>query len=232
LSLGGEIFDLIHNLILNSAYLFKSKGTRKSIEGLLRLIGAPDALVEFNENIYIVDQRINMKQFNQSIARISGGTYVAQTPSLDTTNLFRIRGVEYTGFTTTSTIEDANISIDQYPVDENGYPKILDDSEDYFFQKGAGWFEQTPSHRGVEVFDSSRSVFSGFNPNYQTYLEPFTYGQKYLNRFRSFPYTSLGFTLYKTNDNNKSWADYETGLRRNEDGNDAFYFVDSPRGEI
>jgi hypothetical protein len=35
--------------------------------------------------------------------------------------------------------------------------------------------------------------------------------------------------LYNTNDNNKSWADYETGLRRNEDGNDAFYFVDSEK---
>jgi len=95
-------YQYFRNLIMNSAYLFKSKGTRKSIEALLRLIGAPEALIEFNENIYIVDQRINMTQFNQSIARISGGTYVSETPSLDPTNIFRIRGVEYTGFTITS----------------------------------------------------------------------------------------------------------------------------------
>lgn len=222
-------YQYFRNLIMNSAYLFKSKGTRKSIEALLRLIGAPEALIEFNENIYIVDQRINMTQFNQSIARISGGTYVSETPSLDPTNIFRIRGVEYTGFTTTSTIEDANISLDQYPVDEEGYPKILTPTENYFFQKGAGWFEQTPVHRGLEIFDSSTSSFSGFNPNYQTYLEPFTYGQKYLNRFRKFPYTSLGYTLYRTNDNNKSWTDNETGIRRNEDGLNAFYYVDSEK---
>ena len=41
-------YQYYRNLILNSAYLFKSKGTRKSIEILLRLIGAPEALIEFN----------------------------------------------------------------------------------------------------------------------------------------------------------------------------------------
>ena len=40
-------YQYYRNLILNSAYLFKSKGTRKSIEILLRLIGAPEALIEF-----------------------------------------------------------------------------------------------------------------------------------------------------------------------------------------
>jgi len=222
-------YQYFRNLILNSAYLFKSKGTRKSIESLLRLIGAPEALVEFNENIYLADQTINMQQFNDSIFRISGGTYVSETPSLDPSNLFRIQGREYTGFTTTSTLQDVNIDITQYPVDDYGFPRILDDTEDYFFQKGAGWFEQTPSHRGLEIFDNSRSVFTGQNPSYQTYLEPFTYGQKYLNRFRKFPYTSLGFTLYRTNDNNKSWTDNEIGLRRNSDGNDAFYFTSSDK---
>jgi len=41
-------YQFYRNIILNSAYLFKSKGTRKSIESLLRMIGAPDALIDFN----------------------------------------------------------------------------------------------------------------------------------------------------------------------------------------
>jgi len=222
-------FQYFRNLILNSSYLFKSKGTRKSIEGLLRLIGAPEALIEFNENIYIADQRINMNDFNRNILRISGGTYISETPSLDPNNIFRIRGVEYTGFTTTSTVQDVNISIDQYPVDSDGYPKILEDTETNFFQKGSGWFEQTPQHRGLEVFDNSTSVFTGSNPSFQTYLEQFTYGQKYLNTFRKFPYTTLGYNLYRINDNNKSWTDQEIGLRRNTDGLNAYYYVDSEK---
>ena len=38
-------YAFYRNLILNSAYLFKSKGTRRSVEFILRLIGAPDSLI-------------------------------------------------------------------------------------------------------------------------------------------------------------------------------------------
>ena len=43
--------ELYRRILLNTAYLFKSKGTRKSIEFLLGLLGAPEALVEFNEYV-------------------------------------------------------------------------------------------------------------------------------------------------------------------------------------
>jgi hypothetical protein len=42
-------YQYFRNLLLNSAFLFKSKGTRKSIEILMRLIGAPEFLVDFND---------------------------------------------------------------------------------------------------------------------------------------------------------------------------------------
>ena len=74
-------YQYYRNLILNSAYLFKSKGTRKSIEILLRLIGAPDALVEINEYVYLADQKININEFNSQFAKISGGTYVQNLPT-------------------------------------------------------------------------------------------------------------------------------------------------------
>ena len=219
-------YQFYRNLILNSAYLFKSKGTRKSIEGLLKLIGAPDALIEFNETIYVADQKINMAQFNQEFANISGGTYNQELPALDPEILFRIQGREFTGFTTTSNTQDSNITRDEYPVDDSGYPRAPEDTDDFYFQLGEGWFESTTQHRSDEMFDATGSSFTGQNPNIQTVLRDFSYGQRYLDRFRDFPYSDLGFTFAKIRDNKKSWSISETGLRRNTDGNNSFYFVD------
>ena len=185
-------YQYYRNLVLNSAYLFKSKGTRKSIETLLSLIGAPEALVEFNEHVYLADQKINLSQFDSKFASISGGTYVQDTPVLDPTYTFTIMGVPYTGFTTENTIQDVNINRDEYPMDENGYPSAPEDTETYFFQSGSGWFEQTPDHRAPEQVNLTTSVFTGANPNFQTSLIPYSYGQEYLDRFRKFPFMNLG----------------------------------------
>ena len=219
-------YQYYRNLVLNSAYLFKSKGTRKSIETLLTLIGAPEALVEFNEYVYLADQKINMTQFDSYYAQISGGTYVQNTPALDPSYLYSIMGVTYTGFTTQVTLQDVNIGREEYPIDDNGFPSAPEDTEDYFFQIGSGWFEQTPQHRALEQVDLTNSVFTGANPNFQTVLEPYSYGQVYLNRFREFPFMDIGFRLRPTIDNNKSWTDREIGLRSNLDGNyNARYFT-------
>ena len=223
-------YQYYRNLILNSAFLFKSKGTRKSIEILLRLIGAPEALIEFNEHVYLADQKINLNQFNTQFAQISGGTYVQQIPILDSTDIYSIFGNSYTGFTTTSDIQDVNITIDEYPMDVYGYPVTPTNSESYFFQMGSGWFEQTPQHRAPEQVDTTNSIFVGNNPNYQTVLIPYSYGQEYLNRYRTFPFMSLGYQLTQTIDNNKSWVDNEIGIRSNLDGNfDARYYVSDER---
>ena len=223
-------YQYYRNLVLNSAFLFKSKGTRKSIEILMRLIGAPEALVEFNEYVYLADQRINLSQFDTQFAQISGGTYVQQIPILEAGNIFSIFGNTYTGFTTTGDIQDVNITIDEYPMDEYGYPTTPTNSESYFFQMGSGWFEQTPQHRAPENVDLTNSVFVGNNPNYQTVLLPYSYGQEYLNRYRKFPFMDLGYTLRETIDNNKSWVDNEIGIRTNLDGNfNARYYVSDER---
>jgi hypothetical protein len=223
-------YQFYRNVILNTAYLFKSKGTRKSIENLLRLIGAPEALVEFNEFVYLADQKININKFNTYYAQISGGTLVEQTPTLENSNTFTIFGVRYTGFTTTSTIKDVNISIEEFPIDNLGYPKTPVDSENYYFQIGSGWFEQTPQHRAPEQVNNDLSVFTGTNPNYQTTLKPYSYGQEYLDRYRKFPFLELGYTLSPSIDNNKSWFDDEVLLRTNLDGNiNARYFTPDDR---
>ena len=221
-------YQYYKNLILNSAYLFKSKGTRKSIETLMRLIGAPDALVEFNEYVYLADQKINMSDFDSQYANISGGTYSRTLPTLDGGYTFTIQGITYSGFTTTSVLESVDLTKNDYPIGETGYPKSAVNSETYYYQMGAGWFESTPKHRSLEQPDLTNSVFTGSNPNYQTKLAPFTYGQEYLDVYRTFPFTNLGYTLSSAIDNNKTWVDTEIGNRSNLDGGyNSLYTTDS-----
>ena len=204
------------NLIINSAYLYKSKGTRKAIDFLLKNIGAPEALVEFNENVYLADSNINLGRFNELYNTISGGTYQPTTPIYDPTNTYPFYGFRYTAFTSTTSYFDVDVTIDDYPVDSNGYPKPPINNNNFFFQKGEGWFEATPQHRSPEIINRTTSVFTGQNFNVQTQLEPFTYGMKYLDRFQNFPYLGFGFSLTKEVDNKKAWAqgdsDYRTSL--------------------
>ena len=198
-------YQFYRNLILNSAYLFKSKGTRRSIEFTLRLVGAPDALVEFNEYVYVADQRINMREFDTQLAQITGGTYVDDITTYNSGITFSIYGTQYSGFTSNTETFLVTETRDSYPVDAFGYPQAPADTENYFFEKGAGWFESTPQHRSPAVVNQTSSVFTGASPNVQTTLQPFSYGQEYFDRFRNFPYMNLGYNLKLVPDNKKSW---------------------------
>ena len=219
-------YAFYRNLILNAAYLFKSKGTRRSIEFLLRLIGAPESLIEYNEHIYIADQRVNLKNFETQYLAITGGTYVKDTPSYLPGVTFKVKGILFSAFTSSSTYESAIIRRDDYPVDFEGYPKAPRDTEDYFFQLGAGWYELTPQHRSPEEVTITGNVYTGQNLDIQTQLQPFTYGQLYLDRYRDFPYMNLGFKLRKVIDNKKSWLDDDDKLRiSNEADYNAYYYV-------
>jgi hypothetical protein len=218
------------NLILNASYLFKSKGTRRSIEFLLRLIGAPDSLIEYNEHIYLADQKINLDQFYTQWAQISGGTYVDKVPSYLPGDTYKIKGQIYSAFTSTATYQDVSIRLVDYPMDAEGYPKAPVNTETYFFQIGAGWYETTPQHRSPDEVQLTGNVYTGQNYNIQTQLTPFTYGQTYLNRYRDFPYMNEGFKLQKVVDNNKSWLSDDDKIRISSQGDyNAYYFVDNEK---
>ena len=55
--------ELWRRIILNSPWLWKSKGARKSIEFLLKFIGVPLGLVTFNEYIYKAEAPIDIDLF-------------------------------------------------------------------------------------------------------------------------------------------------------------------------
>lgn len=55
--------ELWRRLILNSPWIWKSKGARKSIEFLINFMNIPKGLITFNEYIYRADAPINMDLF-------------------------------------------------------------------------------------------------------------------------------------------------------------------------
>lgn len=219
-------YAFYRDIILNSAYLFKSKGTRRPIEFLMRLIGVPDILVEFNETIYLADQKINLDKFNKQYARITGGTYVENKPVYVNGGTFKVKGVTFSALTNNTTFQSVSVNLSDYPMDADGFPSPPTPNNTMFFQKGAGWYESTPYHRSPDQVVVDGNVFTGQNINIQTNLEPFTYGEKYLDIFRNFKYVEEGFKLRKTTDNNKAWLSTNDNLRRSDQGNyNAYYYV-------
>jgi hypothetical protein len=52
--------ELWRRLVLNSAWLFKSKGTRKAVEFLFKFIGAPEGLISLNEYVYVAKEKLDI----------------------------------------------------------------------------------------------------------------------------------------------------------------------------
>jgi hypothetical protein len=198
-------FDYYNKLILNSAYLYRSKGTRRSIEFLMKTVGAPEALVEYNESIYVADRTIKYSDFLNKYAQISGGTYVQNIPGYAQGTEYKFKGVTYTAFTTTQTATTSNFTLVDYPINEFGYPSMPAQTSDFFFQKGGGWYEQTDTHNSGQVAVVTNQTYTGQSPNSQLQTVPPSYGREYLDRFENFPnMDGLGFNLRQIKTRDKS----------------------------
>lgn len=66
--------ELWRRLVINSAWIWKAKGTRKVIEFIFRFIGAPDCLVDLDEHVYLVDNKLDFESVKTNLAAISGNT--------------------------------------------------------------------------------------------------------------------------------------------------------------
>lgn len=60
--------ELWRRIVMNTAYLFKSKGTRKAVEFVFRMLGAPDNLVDFNEYVYTVNKKVDIDSLSVEVA--------------------------------------------------------------------------------------------------------------------------------------------------------------------
>ena len=256
--------DIYRRILMNTAYLFKSKGTRKAIEFLFRFIGAPEALIEFNEYVMLADRRIPMgsqiqtkedpkcfrllQAYQQALSEgaspndpsvkaimdhmIVVGCYTKGKKGF-VTKFEKISGgaVTYSQYVYDPITDNTVISSftqthgfkrEDYPIDNEGYPKQPRETSNYYFQRGAGWFEETEKHHGDVIIDLEKSTFSGCSPTIVTKLNQFSWGgffgnlppnvssnepgAPYLERFRSFPYMNIGFGLTPVIDDKKSWV--------------------------
>jgi hypothetical protein len=51
--------EIWRRILINSFYLYKSKGTRKSIDFILKLAGLPEDIFEISEYVYLADRPVN-----------------------------------------------------------------------------------------------------------------------------------------------------------------------------
>lgn len=134
--------ELWRRLVINAWWLFKSKGTRKVIEFFLKLFQIDECLIDFNEYVYLAEERLSRVSTLIQLDDILGiGSY-----------------------------EESDI-----PIDLDGYPRILPDTPEYYFQLDGFWYDG-----GVGAGEIPNT--NGNNPHFG----PYDYGAKYFNKFRCF----------------------------------------------
>lgn len=161
--------ELWRRIILNSPWIWKSKGTRKGIEFLLKFIGAPKGLVSFNEHIYKADGPIDVDLLTQVL--------------------------ELNGLST---------DLSTYPIDQDGYPRPLPDTQDIYYQGNGLWYRETG---GV---DSTIDILTGNNPH----LGPYDRGSKYINQFKTLIPNFSAVTISSvttTTDSTNLYTNYDLG---------------------
>lgn len=240
--------ELYRRILMNTGYLFKSKGTRKSIEFLLTLLGAPEALIEFNEYVVVADKKIDLKPHNM-VEWVTGATINELTASTTTSNNFLNRWSTISGgtysigafrynvavqeFYTKTGTTSHNFKLQDYPIDPLGYPTRPRTNNTFFFQRGSGWFERNEEHKSNKILDIDNCVTTGCNKNFKYKFSDFTWGgfwtmgeqsnepgAPYLDRFRRFPHMSFGYGLTREIDDKKSWVRLGHGIQTRDWGYD------------
>lgn len=130
--------ELWRRLILNSPWIWKSKGTRKSIDFFLKFIGAPNGLITFNEYIYRAKKPLNIELFKDIMDEFNGDT-----------------------------------TLDGLNIDYQGFPKVLPNTPNMYFQKGGQWYRETTGPK------SNIDIHEGNNPH----MGPYDNGQEYISQF-------------------------------------------------
>tara|TARA_Y100000589_G_scaffold42490_1_gene35642 strand:- start:8033 stop:17353 length:9321 start_codon:yes stop_codon:yes gene_type:complete len=160
--------ELYRRLILNLAWLWKSKGSRKAVEFLFRFIGAPEALVKFDEYIVIVDKPLDMEKLKDLLYLYTG--------EIDTTNI----PYDGDGFPLPPVNGDLVI-VDFIEGLETGttltgnqLPDIVKNPyKEMYFQKAGGWYRET-------LGNNTQTILKGNNPHVGKYDG----GNEYLEYFQ------------------------------------------------
>jgi hypothetical protein len=206
-------YEFYRRILINLSQLYKSKGTRKTLEFFLKFLGAPEPMIKINEYVYEVTKLPNISTLEDDLYDVINDI---KTDFVITGFTESSTGVTYlTGITTSS----STLTRDEYPIDENGLPrKVTSLSNDIFFQKGSGWYDITLDHRSPLILDEENSQLTGRIKYIKTKNAPYTYGEDYFSNFRRLPGLDYGFELTSKIDNlkvNNSINDIESDLLLN-----------------
>jgi len=216
-------YEFYRRLLVNLTHLYKSKGTRVSIEFFLKFLGAPEPMIKIDEHVYNVTKLPNNPDLETDLYDVIQGTKV-DTVITGTTAVTGSIFTYYSGgttgltsgytFATGSVTSSSTLSRDEYPIDENGLPrKTTNLSSDIFFQKGSGWNDLTLEHRSSTIIDTDLSSGSFVNGVFQltgrtktikTKSKDYTYGEEYFDNFRTLPGLDYGFNIEGSIDNKKA----------------------------
>ena len=193
-------YEFYRRLLINLAHIYKSKGTKSSLNFFLKFLGAPEQLININEYVYEVTNLPKLNDIENQIYDVIQGNKKNVILSFDPS-----------GFTYTQTISKPSTTFvrSDYPIDETtGLPRRANNvASDIFFQKGSGWYDITTNHRTPDVLDTENSILTGRTKTIKTIAAPYTYGEQYFDVFRTLPGLDSGFELTSRIDNVKGSVD-------------------------
>ena len=152
--------ELYRRLILNIAWLWKSKGTRKAVEFLFRFIGAPEALVNFDEYIVMVDKPLDMDEIKKLLY-----LYTGEVSDND------LKNIPYDDNGYPLPPIDGEIVVTDF-IDPATGNFVQGGLTDMYFQKAGGWYRETYGGPGL-------TVLRGNNPH----IGQYDGGNEYLHYF-------------------------------------------------
>jgi len=148
--------EVYRRIILNIAWLWKSKGTRKSIEYLFRMMGAPESVVVFDEHVYVADKPIDIEAVKRMLYLYTGETDVSNLP------------FDEDGYPLPP--RDGDFRVVSY-VGESGI--TVTEVKELYFQSDGGWYRETGG--------DSAGVDTNLGNNPHT--GPYDGGNLYLSQF-------------------------------------------------
>lgn len=190
-------YEFYRRLLVNLAFIYKSKGTRTAIEFFLKFLGAPEPLIKIDEYVYQVSELPKSKNLEDDIYDVIQGSKVFVNLTFNTSTYSYEKTIT-SGFTT--------FTRDGYPVVENSLEprRAFSLSDDIFFQKGSGWYDVTLDHRASDILDTENSILTGRTKTLKTKMKPYTYGEDYFDVFRTLPGLDTGYVLDLLIDNDKT----------------------------
>ena len=189
-------YEFYRRLLVNLAHIYKSKGTRQSIEFFLRFLGAPEPMIKIEQYVYKVTSFPKSFDLEGDIYDVINGGKIRTNGDLN------ITGYTYTATTITGT---TTLDRDGYPVKKITYfpQSISGVTGDVFFQKGSGWYDNTKDHKSPLIIDEERSILTGRTKTIISKSSPFTYGEDYFDIYRTLPGLDTGYELQSIVDNTK-----------------------------